>query len=165
MSMEKTVHCYDYVNHPYKEVRDALSGDPTAIFHNATKAAALRAESIASELRINVSGISIGTDIDIVVKSIEETPKKVMSPAVTRIKLMWASSKMPRLFPFMEGELSIYKLTSTETQLDFKGNYAVPLGAVGIVMDAMVGHRIAEASVDHFIKDVARYLRSELSES
>ena len=70
---------------------------------------------------------------------------------------------MPRLFPFMKAELSIYPLTATETQLDFLGSYEAPFGVLGGAVDAVVGHRIAEASVHRFIKDVAAYLRTELS--
>ena len=163
MSKEKTIHCYDYVNHPYAAVRDALSDDSATVFHDATKSATTRAKSVASELRVNVKGIAVTTDIDIIVHSIVETPKKIMAPAVTKIELEWGAAKMPQFFPVMRAELSIYKLTATETQLDFLGNYGVPLGAVGSVMDALVGHRIAEASVHQFIKDVAAFLRTKLS--
>ena len=52
---------------------------------------------------------------------------------------------------------------ATETQLDFLGRYDPPLGIVGDAMDALVGRRIAEASVHRFIGDVARYLREEIA--
>jgi hypothetical protein len=45
--------------------------------------------------------------------------------------LEWEAATMPRLFPFMKAELSIYALTVTETQLDFRGVYEPPFGAVG----------------------------------
>jgi hypothetical protein len=70
---------------------------------------------------------------------------------------------MPQLFPLMNGELSVYPLTSTETQLDFFGVYRPPFGAVGKTMNAIVGHRIAEASVHRFVGDVAGYLRQQLA--
>jgi hypothetical protein len=63
----------------------------------------------------------------------------------------------------MKGELSIYPLTSSETQLDFWGIYEPPFGAVGRTLNAMVGHRIAEVSVHRFVDDVADYLRHNLS--
>jgi len=66
------------------------------------------------------------------------------------------------LFPLMNGELAIYPLTSTETQLDFLGFYEPPLGAVGKAVNAVAGHRIAEVSVHRFIDDVAAYLRQSL---
>ena len=59
MSKGREIHCYDYVNHPYEQVRDALSKDAPAVFQSATKAAASRAQSIASELQIDMGGIRI----------------------------------------------------------------------------------------------------------
>jgi hypothetical protein len=41
--------------------------------------------------------------------------------------------------------------------------YQPPLGAVGKAMNAMVGHRIAEASVHRFIDEVADYLRKNIA--
>ena len=49
MSKGREIRCYDYVNHSYEQVRDALSGDARAVFQSATKAAASRAQSIASD--------------------------------------------------------------------------------------------------------------------
>jgi hypothetical protein len=63
----------------------------------------------------------------------------------------------------MTAELSLYPLTSTETQLDFLGRYEPPLGLVGDAMNALVGHRIAEASVHRLIGDVAEYLRQTIT--
>lgn len=163
--MSKAIRVYDYVNQPYEEVRNALNFDASAVFRNATKVAALRAKTVASELHINIAGIEIGTDISVSVKAIEDRPKKIGSPPMTTLQLEWEAAKMPRLFPFMTAELSIYPLTATETQLDLRGNYEPPLGLPGKAIDAMVGHRIAEASVHQFIKDVAVYLRAELPRS
>jgi hypothetical protein len=59
----------------------------------------------------------------------------------------------------MDGVLTLYPLTATETQLDFLGRYEPPLGVVGDAVDALVGYRVAEASVHRFITDIARYLR------
>ena len=70
---------------------------------------------------------------------------------------------MPGLFPLMKGELSVYPLTSMETQLDFSGVYEPPFGAVGKTVNAIVGHRIAEVSVHRFVSDVAGYLRQALT--
>ena len=160
--MSKEIKVYDYVNHPYQAVRDKLTADASEVFRNATKVAALRAKTVASELHVKFGGIEIGTDIAITVKSIEERPKKEMSSPTTLISLEWEAAKMPGLFPFMQAELSIYPLTSTETQLYLSGNYEPPLGVLGGLIDAVVGNRIAEASVHQFITDVAVYLRKEL---
>ena len=162
MGKRREIRCYDYVNHPYERVRDALKHDALAVFQSATKAAASRAQSIAAELHVDVGGIGIKTDIRISVKNVKEKLDAVAAPA-TRLLLEWEAATMPRLFPLMKAELSIYPLTPTETQLDFSGLYEPPFGAVGKAMNAIVGHRIAEVSVHRFIGDVAGYLRQALA--
>ena len=163
--MSKAISVYDYVNHPYKAVRDKLTSEAAEVFRNATKVAATRAKSVASELHINFAGIEVGTDIAISVKSIEEDTQSSIFSTITRINLEWEAAKMPGLFPFMKAELQIYPLTPTETQLSLQGKYEPPLGVLGSLIDSVVGHRIAEASVHQFITDVAVYLRKELANS
>src|SRR5260221_14302498 len=160
MSQGRRIRSYDYVNHAYAQVRDALKADPTAVFQSATKAAASRARSLASELRIDVGGLKVSADIAIVVKEIVETPGTGVSGPSTVIQLEWEAVSLPHLFPFMKAELALYPLTATETQLDFSGAYRPPLGVLGSAMNAMVGHRIAEGSVHRFVTDVAQYLRT-----
>lgn len=157
------VRSYDYVNRPYEHVRDALKKDALNVFQAATKAAASRAQTIASELHIDFGGIGAKTDITITVKGVEEKMAEAGLGPITRLLLEWEATSMPRLFPLMKGELSIYPLTSSETQLDFWGIYEPPFGAVGRTLNAMVGHRIAEVSVHRFVDDVADYLRHNLS--
>ena len=53
----------------------------------------------------------------------------------------------------MEAELLVYPISAKETQVVLEGNYEPPLGLVGKALDAVVGHRIAEASVHKFIKE------------
>jgi hypothetical protein len=163
MNTGREIRSYDYVNHPYDRVRDALKHNAVAVFQSATNAAASRAESVAAELHVDVPGFGVKADINILVKGIEEKPAENVSGPSTRLRLEWEALNLPRLFPLMQGELSLYPLTSTETQLDFWGIYEPPFGAVGKTMNAIVGHRIAEASVHRFVSDVAGYLRQTLN--
>lgn len=159
----REIRCYDYVNHSYERVRDALKQNTLAVFQSATKNAAARAQSVAAELRVDFGGIGVKTDIKIALKSMAERVPDPISIPTTTLRLEWEAAAMPRLFPLMKGELSIYPLTSSETQLDFSGIYKPPFGTVGKTMNAIVGHRIAEASVHRFIADVAEYLRRTLA--
>jgi hypothetical protein len=161
MSTGREIRSYDYVNRPYERVRDALRQNALTVFQSATKAAASRAHSIAAELHVDLGGIGVKTDINISVKNIEEIVDATSTPT-TRLLLEWEAATVPGLFPLMKGELSLYPLTSTETQLDFSGFYEPPFGAVGRTMNAIVGHRIAEVSVHRFVSDVAGYLRQAL---
>jgi hypothetical protein len=163
MSTGREIRSYDYVNCPYERVCDALRQNALAVFQSATKAAASRAQSIAAELHVDFGGIGVKTDINISVKNIEEKIVDATSTPTTRLLLEWEAATVPGLFPLMKGELSVYPLTSTETQLDFSGFYEPPFGAVGRTMNAIVGHRIAEVSVHRFVSDVAGFLRQTLA--
>lgn len=118
---------------------------------------------MAAELHVGIAGVGVKADIKITVKKVETDRDRAVAGPTTRLLLEWESSTLPRLFPLMKAELSIYPLTPTETQLDFLGVYKPPFGAVGKTVDALVGHRIAEVSVHSFVSDVAGYLRGRLS--
>ena len=163
MSTGREIRSYDYVNRPYERVRDALRQNALTVFQSATTAAASRAQSVAAELRVDFGGIGVKTDINISVKNVEEKIIDPTSTPTTRLLLEWEAATMPRLFPLMKGELAVYPLTATETQLDFSGIYEPPFGAVGKTMNAIIGHRIAEVSVHRFVSDVAGYLRRALA--
>jgi len=156
------IRSFDYVNHPYARVREALVADPAGIFRAATRAAASRAEAIAAELRVTVGGLDVGTAIRVSTGEIVETREGPHAGPVTTIPVYWEAAHHPGLFPLMSADLKIYPLTSTETQIDFLGKYEPPLGPLGGALDALVLHRIADASVDRFVGDVVRYLRAEL---
>ena len=158
----RKIRCYDYVNHPYERVRDELKQNALTVFQSATKTAASRAQSVAAELRVDFAGIGVKSDIKIDVKRIDEKAAGSASIPNTKLRLQWEAARMPRLFPLMQGELSVYPLTATETQLDFSGVYKPPFGTVGKTVNAIVGHRIAEASVHRFVGEVAGYLRQAL---
>lgn len=160
--MSKEIRCYDYVNHPYERVRDALRGDALEVFRGATKAAESRAESVAAELRLDLGGIVIGADIAIAVTGIDERAVGPRGGASTCLQLEWEAAKMPGLFPLMKAELHLYPLTATETQLDFSGVYDPPLGPLGGLLDAVAGYRIAEVTVHRFVSAVAEHLRKTL---
>lgn len=161
MSPAREIRSYDYVNHAYARVRDALTADAMGVFTAATKAAGTRAHSVAAELHVQVAGLEVGAPIALTIGDITESGQRE-SARVTRIPIAWQAAERPGLFPLMSAELSVYPLTATETQLDFLGRYDPPLGLLGDAVDAVVGQRIAEASVHRFVADVAVYLRNEL---
>ena len=162
MAQSHEIHSYDYVNHPYPRVREVLARDALAVFRAATKAASSRAHDVVSALRIQIAGVEIQKDIVIAVKRIDERPSPALGTMVTHIELEWEAAQSPRLFPLMRAELQVYALTASETQLDLAGHYEPPLGALGKVIDAMLGRRIAETSVKQFLTDVADYMRRTL---
>jgi hypothetical protein len=104
-STKREIPCYDYVNHPYERVRDALRQDTLSVFQAATKSAVSRARSVAAELGVEVGGVAIKADIKVRVKSIEEKVDAIPAPT-TRLQVEWEAASMPGLFPVMDAELS-----------------------------------------------------------
>lgn len=163
MSSGSEIRVYDYVNHPYHEVRAALEKDAVAVFQSATNTAISRARSVASQLRVDLGILAIQTGIEIAITAIVEENSESLGSPLTRLQLEWQAASAPALFPVMRGDLTLYPLTATETQLDFSGLYEPPLGILGKGVNAVVGYRVAEASVHRFINDVAAYLRRTIA--
>ena len=161
--MSKQIRAFDYVTHSYDKVRQALIGDAAAVFRSATHAAASRSQSVAAALEVDIAGLKVMKDVDISVKDVQEDATGARSTPRTRLAIEWAAASSPGLFPLMKAELAIYPLTGTETQLDFSGEYRPPMGWLGSAVDAVAGHKIAEASVHRFVSQVAEYLRSTLA--
>jgi hypothetical protein len=61
----------------------------------------------------------------------------------------------------MEAELIVYPLSKDETQIELRGRYTPPLGAIGSALDSQIGHRVADASVHRFVTDVASSPRAD----
>lgn len=158
--MSKSIRCYDYVNHPFHQVCDALRSKSNSVFHEATTSAESRAESVAAGLHINVAGIEVGKNVAIRIKLYEEVENKAGQKMT--VHLEWKATEQPGFFPVMTARLEVYPITQSETQLDFHGEYEPPLGLLGKAIDAVVGHRIAEASVHQFVSEVATYLRKNI---
>jgi hypothetical protein len=157
------LRCYDYVNHPYVAVRDAMRADLGGIFGRATTNATGRAHALAANLKVGVGPLEVGTDVVMEMVGLEEHDE---GPAgrtpTTVIRLRWNAARAAALFPSMRAELIVYPLSKDETQIELRGEYTPPLGAVGSALDSLVGHRVADASVHRFVTDVARLLREEL---
>jgi hypothetical protein len=163
MAEDRGIRSFDYVNHPYERVREILTTNAVAVFREATQAATSRTRAVASALRVDIAGLEIAKEIAIDVRDVTESAGGAKSTPVTRLAIEWKAATTPGLFPFMKAELAVYPLTATETQLDFSGNYEPPGGWLGSAVDAVVGHKIAEASVHRFVSQVAGYLREHLS--
>ncbi len=162
MSQSHELHCYDYVNHPFPAVREALRADARGLFARATNAAAARADVLAAQLRVRLGALALAADVDIHAVSLDETTSPFGAPAL-RLGFEWSAVRSPGLFPAMQAALLVYALSPYETQLDFLGHYDPPLGRFGDAIDALIGRRIAEACVLRFVQEVAGQLRHELS--
>lgn len=157
--MPKPIRCYDYVNRPYAEVCDALRCKSNAVFHDATLKAESRGGDVAAGLHVTVAGFEVTKNVEIQVKSYTEVESRFGKKMTVQFE--WKAADSPGFFPSMNAQLDIYPITNTETQLDFHGQYDPPLGMMGKAIDAVLGRRIAEASVHQFLAEVATHLRTQ----
>ncbi|HEX8790357.1 MAG TPA: hypothetical protein VF765_05350 [Polyangiaceae bacterium] len=137
---------------------------PVELFQRATTSAAARANAVAASLHAGIGGVDVGIDVRIHVQSVRDDAGVAGFSPVTHVELAWEAMEAPGLFPVMKAQLSFWPLTAGETQLEIEGAYRPPLGVVGNVMDAAIGHRVAEAAVHRFLDDVVEQLRRELPE-
>jgi cell division ATPase FtsA len=159
----RNIRAFDYVNHPYEAVRDALSADIGGIFQRATKVAEERRDELVAALEVSIGGLQVSKDVTIQVGAIRE--QGAVHARVTHVELAWQAAAQPALFPMMKADLRIYGLSPTETQIDLSGEYEPPLGLLGSAIDAVVGHRLAEASVHRFVRAVVERLRHDIKRS
>ena len=161
MSSSYEVRAYEYVNRPYDRVSELLRLDAVGVFQRATASATARARALVSTLRANFGPLELGADVLVQVTSVEEQRDAPLGPR-TRLHLKWEGSLRPDLFPTMDATFDVYALGAEETQIDFHGTYLPPLGIVGAAIDAVVGHRIAQAAVHRFVEEIAERLRVDV---
>jgi len=157
----RAVRAFDYVNHPYEPVRDALRQDAAGIFQKATQLARERSGEIVASLSVNLSGLQISREVALQIGALREEGS--LFSRVAHIDLEWHAVESPGLFPTLKADFRIYPLSVTETQIDLSGEYEPPLGVLGGAIDAVVGHRLAEASVHRFVRAVVEGLRRDVT--
>lgn len=75
------------------------------------------------------------------------------------INLTWEPDD--RFVPKYTGVLSGEILEDGSSRLTLAGKYEVPLGPVGAVFDAILGRRIAAATVHAFLADIKQFIESD----
>jgi hypothetical protein len=105
----------------------------------------------------------IGPGVDHVAKevAIELGPGRAAGHGSVVYPIRWRATGTAPLFPRMSAELSISPIGSELTSIDFSGNYELPLGPLGRLIDrAMFGH-VAEATVKDWVDRLAGALATD----
>jgi hypothetical protein len=165
MNQRKSVDCYGYVERPYDRVHALLRREPIELLQRATGSASARARALVTSLKLDMGGIEVGVDVRAQVKGMREEHGIAGLDPVTRVDIGWEAARGRAFFPLMSAQLSAWPITSTETQLELQGEYEPPFGAVGAALDAVLGHRIAEAAVERLLQDLLEQMRRELPPS
>jgi hypothetical protein len=65
-----------------------------------------------------------------------------------------------RLLPVLEADVELSSLGDGYCRLSMSGRYRVPFAQLGVAIDRLAMHRVAEMAVRRFLSDVARTLES-----
>jgi hypothetical protein len=150
-----------YVQRPFEQVCRLLERETVRVLQPATETAARRTGELVADLRVELGGFEIGRAV-----VVDAGPFGRDAVGSGRLPIAWKAANATALFPAIEGELVVTSMSDEPhplTQITLAGWYRPPLGAVGALGDVLVGHRVAEASVRHFLEEVARRLERELS--
>jgi hypothetical protein len=155
MSEHPRLRYWQYVNRPLDQVQALLRNETLELIQRATMSAAMRTKDLLGKLLVQIGSVSIAADIRARVDRISDESPLPGLPPMTSVELHWEAASTPALFPLMSARLSVWQISSTETLVEIEGSYKPPLGVFGAAFDAVLGRRIAEASVQRFLQDVS----------
>jgi len=158
--MDRHLYEYAYLHRRFDHVCRLLEAHADRVLEPATERAAHEAGQIVAHLEFEVGGFSVERPAIIHIEEFAHDEH------VARLSFHWEAAESNSLFPTMHADLELYALTWTPkplTQLAFVGRYRPPLAFLGAAADAVLGRRIAESVVHHFVKDTALRIEHELS--
>jgi hypothetical protein len=82
----------------------------------------------------------------------------------TSFPISWRATGLRSAFPRMDADLIVAELGPRAVQLSLRGAYVVPLGAAGRVLDGVVLHRVAEATVKTFLELIAQGVTERIAQ-
>lgn len=155
--MDRELYYFDYVSRKASDIVAMIDSRALEVFQRATDTALDMTATFRSRLHVEFVGFEIGREVRI------ELGKPRDAGYATFIPIKWHGKDQGGLFPSMDAELEITALDDQLplAQIGLLGRYRPPVGLLGAVGDAMLMHRIAEASVRHFVSDLAVRLRQD----
>jgi hypothetical protein len=162
MSQSQPLKVLGYVDRPYEAVRNLLRSRAGDVLQRATTAAGDRAEGLIARLRVGAVGLEVGVDVRVEATERPTEPAVAGLPEISHIGLTWKAARAESLFPSMKGDLSLTPINFVDTRIAFEGLYTPPFARVGKALDDLLGHRIAEASVQRLVDDLVEQLRRDL---
>jgi hypothetical protein len=151
-----------YVDRPYDAVRNLLQTRGGELLQRATMSAGDTTQALIARLRVGVAGLEVGVEVRVEVTRKPAEPEVAGLPEVSHVGVSWKAAHGESLFPSMRGDLSATPLTFGDTRIAFEGVYTPPFRSVGRALDALIGHRVAEAAVHRFVLDVVEQIRRQL---
>lgn len=154
--MTRPIHVYTYAPVAFDDAIALLADDPRGLLREATAASEEHAETVVGHLHVDVGEFDVGRDVQIELGAFN--PVEALRSVVP---VRWRASHGHVWFPTMDAtlEISALSLHPPRVQVTLTGAYKPPLGPLGAVIDAVVAHRVAEATTHTFVNEVAERLQ------
>lgn len=156
--MKRRIAISTPVHAPAEVVAGILAVDPCAAFAPHTPGPARRQPAVASSLTVDLpAGASAVKRVELTLGGREQIEGDSFS-----FPIQWHAVGPRALFPEFDGRLDVLQPDPAgAAELRLRGFYRPPLRGVGAVFDAVLGHRMARASLQSFLSDAARRLDAE----
>jgi hypothetical protein len=70
------------------------------------------------------------------------------------VPITWEPVGFRRLLPTLDADLELSELDDSTSRLAVNGRYRVPLGQIGLGLDNVAMHRLAEATMRSFLREL-----------
>jgi hypothetical protein len=102
--------------------------------------------------------VGLGDRLRVVKRVLLDVGRPTRFPSKLVLPLRWRAEGAEVLFPVLDADLEVARLTPAITQLSISARYTPPLGALGAAIDRAALHRVAEATMKDFVDRVAAAL-------
>ncbi|MGH2555058.1 MAG: hypothetical protein ACRDHO_05005 [Actinomycetota bacterium] len=130
---------------PFDEVERALLFRPPDWVPGLAMAAEAHGRRLLTEVGFGPEGRRLEKQVEI------EVGEPIRFPTKTVLPMTWRPTNAEALFPFFESDIEVGALGPGCTQLSVSARYRPPLGALGRMIDRVLMHRVAEATVKDFL--------------
>ncbi len=116
------------------------------------------------ELRITLGSGSVGRRVTAVLGAVQVGGRCAgLEPGTLEIPLRWRAARHPALFPTMRGQLVVHDTGHDTLEVCLAGAYRPPFGALGGLVDRLLGRAAATASLEQYLHEVAARLAAKLA--
>jgi hypothetical protein len=154
--MDRPLYAYAYADVAYDDAIALLAEDPEGLLQSATDVSVEHADTVVSNLHVQVGGFDLGRDVVIRLGAFD--PVEQLRGV---LPVHWEAADGQLLFPTVDATLEVAALSLAPpmVQVTLAGAYTPPLGRLGGAFDRAVAHRVAEAVIHRFVHDLAERLQ------
>jgi len=144
--VEHSVH----IDRPVKELSAALLEGPKSWFPR------LKAGNVAA-VGVHIAGVPVRKKVTV------EFGEPVRTSTWAVVPVTWKATFPQKLFPVMNGKISLSPVSTTESRLTVSGMYEPPLGKLGEEFNEALMQNVAKATVGELAEQIATRLATAVS--